>query len=165
MTIHWGLKTRNDRSVQETEQYLYSFFTSDPPPGPTVLSAFTTAGARDASSSCFTADRRLISALPPPISQMDHWHSIYNLNLVVSMVSCKFLAQTDHFMFLDLNVLSRAAGFNLVLSEYVLVFFSQSRESHWLPLYDWQTATVWVKNLCLCSTEETKSPTSWMPLG
>ncbi len=32
------------------------------------------------SSSCFTADRRLISTLPPPISQMDHWHSIYNLN-------------------------------------------------------------------------------------
>ncbi len=25
MTIHWGLKTRNDRSVQETEQYLYCF--------------------------------------------------------------------------------------------------------------------------------------------
>ncbi len=32
------------------------------------------------SSSCFTADRRLISALLPPISQMDHWNSIYNLN-------------------------------------------------------------------------------------
>ncbi len=25
MTIHWGLKTRNDRSVLETEQYLYCF--------------------------------------------------------------------------------------------------------------------------------------------
>ncbi len=44
-------------------------------------------------------------------------------------------------------------------------FDSQSRGSHWLPLYDWQTATVWVKYLCLCSTEETKSPTSWMPWG
>ncbi len=25
VTIHWGLKTRNDRSAQETEQYLYRF--------------------------------------------------------------------------------------------------------------------------------------------
>ncbi len=31
--------------------------------------------------------------------------------------------------------------------------------------YDWQTATGWVKNLRWCSTEETKSPTSWMTLG
>ncbi len=41
------------------------------------------------------------------------------------------------------------------------LFDSQSRGSHWLPLYDWQTATVWVKNLRLCSTEET----SLMPWG
>ncbi len=26
VTMHWGLKTRNDRSVQETEQYLYHFY-------------------------------------------------------------------------------------------------------------------------------------------
>ncbi len=30
-------------------------------------------------SSSFTADRRLTSALSPPISKMDHWHSTYNL--------------------------------------------------------------------------------------
>ncbi len=34
----------------------------------------------------------------------------------------QFRAQTDHFVSLDLNVSSRAAGFNLVLSVYV--FFS-----------------------------------------
>ncbi len=45
------------------------------------------------------------------------------------------------------------------------LFDSQSRGSHWLPLYDWQTATVWVQHLPLCSTEETKSPTSWMLWG
>ncbi len=39
------------------------------------------------------------------------------------------------------------------------------RGSHWLTLYDWQTAKVWVNNLRLCSTEEIKSPTSWMPSG
>ncbi len=39
-----------------------------------------------------------------------------------------------------------------------MFFFSQSRESHWLPLYDWQTAMVWLKgsndfsknNIILC---------------
>ncbi len=55
--------------------------------------------------------------------------------------------------------------FNLVLSVYVFCFVSQSRGSHWLTLYDWQTATVRVNNLRLCSTEEIKSPTSWMPSG
>ncbi len=34
-----------------------------------------------------------------------------------------------------------------------------------LHLYDWRTVTVWVKNLCFCSTEETKYPTSWMSWG
>ncbi len=61
-----------------------------------------------------------------------------------------------------LNVSSRATGFHLVLSVYIF-FYSQSRG---VPL----TAIIWltdcnVKNLCLCSTEETKSPTYWMPWG
>ncbi len=61
--------------------YLYRvFLTSDPPHCPTVLSTFTTAACYVSLSSCFMADRRFISAFPPPISQMDHWHSIYTLN-------------------------------------------------------------------------------------
>ncbi len=40
-----------------------------------------------------------------------------------------------------------------------MLFFSFQRFcAHWLALYDWQTATVWVKNLRLCSTEK-----NWMP--
>ncbi len=35
----------------------------------------------------------------------------------------------------------------------------------YLPLYDWQTRTVWPKNIKIGSTEEKKTPTSWMPLG
>ncbi len=34
----------------------------------------------------------------------------------------QFLAQTDRFVSLDLNVSSQAAGFNLVLSVYVFYF-------------------------------------------
>ncbi len=45
-------------------------------------------------------------------------------------VSC-----TDRcFVSYDLNVSSRAAGFNLVVSVYSF-FYSQSHGSHWLPLY------------------------------
>ncbi len=41
----------------------------------------------------------------------------------------QFLAQTNRFVSVYLNVSSQAAGFNLVLSVYVF-FFSQSREYH-----------------------------------
>jgi len=32
------------------------------------------------------------------------------------------------------------------------------------PLYDWQTRTVWPKNIKSENTVETKTPTSWMAL-
>ncbi len=44
---------------------------------------------------------------------------------------CSVSCTDDRFVSLGLNVSSRAAGFNLVLSVYVF-FDSQSRESHWL---------------------------------
>ncbi len=64
----------------------------------------------------------------------------------------------------DLNVSPRATGFNLVLSVYY--FLDSKLWNVWNPL----TAIIWLtdcnslsKNLCLCSTEETKSPTSGIP--
>ncbi len=54
--------------------------------------------------------------------------------------------------------------FNLDFSVHVL--FPSYRDSDlYLPLYDWQTRTVWPKNIKNGSTEEKKTPTSWMPLG
>ncbi len=50
----------------------------------------------------------------------------------------QFLAQTDCFVSLDLNVSSRAAGFYLVLSVYG--FFSLSKP--WVPL----TVIIWLKD-------------------
>ncbi len=137
-----------------------SFFTSDPPHCPTVLSAVTTAGAwhvffllygESQTNKCITAT--YLSNGPLTLSTI----SIRRVGIrTVGQCSgsevkndintVRFLAQTNRFVSLDLNVSSRAAGFNLVLSVYVCFFFSQSLESHWLPLYDWQTATVWVKN-------------------
>ncbi len=125
------------------------------------------------SSSCFTADHRLISALPPPISR----HTLAVVNALRTVGQCggsevknyintvQFLAQTNHFVSLDLNVSSRAARFNLVLS--VCFFFSQSRESHLLSLYDWQTATVWVKKnfVCVLLKKQSHLHLGWMPLG
>ncbi len=54
--------------------------------------------------------------------------------------------------------------FNLDFSVHVL--FASYRDSDlYLPLYDCQTRTVWPKNIKIGSTEEKKTPTSWMPLG
>ncbi len=54
--------------------------------------------------------------------------------------------------------------FNFDFSVHVL--FPSYRDGHlYLPLYDWQTRTVWPKNIKIGSTEEKKTPTSWMPLG
>ncbi len=54
--------------------------------------------------------------------------------------------------------------FNLDFSVHVL--FPSYRDSDlYLPLYDWQTRTVWPKNIKIGSTEEKKTPTSWVPLG
>ncbi len=56
VAIHWGLKTRNHRSVQETEQYLYCFL---PLIRHTVQVSWACSQqpARDTSSACFTADK------------------------------------------------------------------------------------------------------------
>ncbi len=54
--------------------------------------------------------------------------------------------------------------FNLNFSVHVL--FPSYRDSDlYLPLYDWQTRMVWPKNIKIGSTEEKKTPTSWMPFG
>ncbi len=150
--IHWGLKTRTIGLCKKLNSiyvvfYLWSAARSNCPE-----LVHTTAGVWCIFFLLYGITTTYLSNGP--------------LTLLIEIVdrSIQFLAQTDRFVSKDLNVLSRAAGFNLVLSVYVF-FFSQSREYHWLTLYDWQTAAVWVKNLLLCSTEETKSPTSWMPLG
>ncbi len=63
-----------------------------------------------------------------------------------------FLAQTRlFFMFLDLNLSSRATEFNLVLS--VCVFLSLKVQL---------TCIIWLTDCNGLSFEETKSPTSWM---
>ncbi len=155
MTIHCGLKTRNDRTVQETEQYLYIFW-------PLIHRTVQLSWARsqqpvhDASSSCFTVDLRLLNTLPPPISQMD---SAVDQRYNTIQILC--------------NLLHRGIVSCLKTSMYrhepqgliwfcLCMFYSLSKPR--VPL----TAIIWLwrdKNLHLCSTEETNSPTSWMPWG
>ncbi len=54
--------------------------------------------------------------------------------------------------------------FNLDFSVHVL--FPSYRDSDlYLPLYDWQTRTVWPKNIKNWIYWRKKTPTSWMPLG
>ncbi len=61
---------RSKDTKQSKLNSIYIIFTSDTLQCLTVLST-SQHPARDASS-CFTADRRLIRALPPPISQIEH---------------------------------------------------------------------------------------------
>ncbi len=53
----------------------------------------------------------------------------------------------------------------LILISLCMFFFPLIDSHLYLPLYDWQTRTVWPKNIKIGSTEEKKTPTSWMPLG
>ncbi len=104
MTIHWGLKTRNNRSVQETEQYLCHFLPlihrnvqlswarSQQPP----RDASTCSGIKD---TCAEAICRVY------------------MSLIVYTVTMSDVYESMS----DLNVSSRAAGFNLVLSVYVFL--------------------------------------------
>ncbi len=81
MTIHWGLKTWNNQSVQKTEQYLYSFF---------YLWSTTLSNSPERVHNSWSVTRllflllaiRLISAFPPPISQTDHWHYLISIRSV-----------------------------------------------------------------------------------
>jgi len=50
--------------------------------------------------------------------------------------------------------------FNLDFSVHVLW-----GGDHRPPLYDWQTRTVWPKDIKIETTVETKTPTSWMTWG
>ncbi len=87
------------------------FFTSDPQHGPTLLSAFTTASAW----------------------RIFFFFLLYSGSQTYKCITATYLS--NRFVSLDLNVSSRAAGFNLVLSLYV---FSLSKP--WIPL----TAIIWL---------------------
>ncbi len=65
-------------------------------------------------------------------------------------------------MSLDLNVSSQAAGFNLVLSVYVFLSLKAMGPIDCHYMTD-RLQRFELKKLNLCSTEETKSPTYWMP--
>ncbi len=148
MKIHWGdIETRNDWSVQETEQYLYIFFYL------LILSTvncpeliLTTAGAwhffllygGSQTYKCITAtylSNGLLTLATISIRSGNgpferQWSIDGDTNTV------QFLAQTNNrLVSLDLNVSSRATGFNLVLSVYV---FWLSKP--WIPF----TVIIWL---------------------
>ncbi len=127
-------------SVQETEQYLYRFL-------PLI--------------------RRMVQLSWVRSQQLardginNEWHT-RNRSLPRMRLLCQSMLTRNTPDVV--NALRTAVHYGRFGFVCVCCFDSQSRESHWLTLYDWQTAAVWVKK-SLCSTEETKSPTSWMPWG
>ncbi len=152
VTIHWGLKKRNDRSVQENEQYLCFFL-----PLITVLSAFTTAGVRcviffllygrSQTYKCITTTYLSNGSLTLYLqSQLgvsmiqDSWTVQLIRGKKKNINTVLFLAQTDRFVSIDLNVSSRAARFNLALSVYVFFLYLFINKRNWLlEINPWRT--------------------------
>ncbi len=62
------------------------------------------------------------------LCEQDSW-TVRQIRGKNNINTVQFLAQTDRFVSLDLNVLSQAAGFSMVLSVYVF-FLSKP----WVPL-------------------------------
>ncbi len=98
------------------------------------------------------ASANQIASCKYPIPFMQHQRSMWLI--VVTMMVCLRPSMCSY----------DGELFNLDFSVHVL--FPSYRDSDlYLPLYDWQTRTVWPKNIKIGSTEEKKTPTSWMPLG
>ncbi len=188
VTTHWWPKTRNERFVWENEQYLYCFL-------PLVhnhvqviwvhthIRCVTCVCARSGSS-IWLADasvgtwkvasaprfRHALRQALTPTSQSARTHTshtgcvcalrslghgcVQEVKNNINTVSCLRPSMCSY----------DGELFNLDFSVHVL--FPSYRDSDlYLPLYDWQTRTVWPKNIKIGSTEEKKTPTSWMPLG
>ncbi len=105
-----------------------------------------------------------IASCKYPIPFMQHQRSMWLV--VVTMTACQHHASDKPLVSCLRPSMCSYDGelFNLDFSVHVL--FPSYRDSDlYLPLYDWQTRTVWPKNIKIGSTEEKKTPTSWMPLG
>ncbi len=187
VTTHWWPKTRNERFVWENEQYLYRFL-------PLVhnhvqviwvrtrircvtcvRALWLTLHSHEVSASTLDGGRvwNVVLTRRHSYNNQSHtslvlherdwvfaWGDLIGWRLRWRLKSCvSTTLQTRPPSSVDVGEL-----FNLDFSVHVL--FPSYRDSHlYLPLYDWQTRTVWPKNIKIGSTEEKKTPTSWMPWG
>ncbi len=141
VTAHWWPKTRNERFVWENEQYLYSFYLLY-----TTMSKWSECA--HASGVWRVCSRALAHAAFTQGVGVNAWRRACPLVSCLRPSMCSYDGEL----------------FNLDFSVHVL-FPSYRNSDLYLPLYDWQTRTVWPKNIKIGSTEEKKTPTSWMPLG
>ncbi len=178
VTTHWCPKTQNERFVWENEKYLYRFL-------PLVhnhvqviwvhthIRCVTCVCARSGSRCIHTGRHILLWCCMNGIGYLHEaiWLADASIGawkvasaprfrhalrqaLTPTLVSCLRPSMCSY----------DGELFNLDFSVHVL--FPSYRDSDlYLPLYDWQTRTVWPKNIKIGSTEEKKTPTSWMPLG
>ncbi len=155
VTTHWWPKTRNERFVWENEQYLYRFL-------PLVHNHVQVIWVRThpVCDVCVRALARRRQRLTEGVSEAWCWRAV-------------IVTTTNHILLWYLHeaiwLADASVGAWKVVSaprfRHVHLFPSY-RDGHlYLPLYDWQTRTVWPKNIKIGSTEEKKTPTSWMSLG
>ncbi len=194
VTTHWWPKTRNERFVWENEQYLYRFLPLVHNHVQVIwvrthIRCVTCVCARSGSRCIHTGRRR--QRLTEGVSEAWCWRAVIVtttnhillwccMNGIGYLHEAIWLADASvgawkvasaprfrHALRQALTPTPRSYDgelFNLDFSVHVL--FPSYRDSDlYLPLYDWQTRTVWPKNIKIGSTEEKKTPTSWMPLG
>ncbi len=195
VTTHWWPKTRNERFVWENEQYLYRFFTSCTQPCPSDLSAHTQNFSTFQAPLEESANQIASCKYPIPFMQHQRsmWLVVVTMTArqhhasdtpsikrwrrrPVWMQREPERAHTHVTHTLHTHVTHRMCAHTQITWTWLCtrgkknyintVLFPSYRDSDlYLPLYDWQTRTVWPKNIKIGSTEEKKTPTSWMPLG
>ncbi len=188
VTTHWWPKTRNERFVWENEQYLYRFFTSCTQPCPSDLSAMNGIGICMRRSDWLTpplALEKLRQHHASDTPSIKRWRRrpvwmqreperahTHTSQITWTWLCTRGKKRYKYCSFSHTNRSFRVLGHQCVVTmgncliSLCMFFFPSYRDSDlYLPLYDWQTRTVWPKNIKIGSTEEKKTTTSWMPLG
>ncbi len=159
VTTHWWPKTRNERLCEKTNSIYIVFY---------LLYTSTTLQTRPPSS--VDADAPCECSVSQ--SAREHTHVTHRITWTWLCTRCK--KRYKYCSFSHTNRSFRVLGHQCVVTmgncliwiSLCMFFFPSYRDSDlYLPLYDWQTRTVWPKNIKIGSTEEKKTPTSWMPLG
>ncbi len=174
VTTHWWPKTRNERFVWENKQYLYRFL---PLVHNHVQVIWVHTHPAEMLASAFECARDF-PALAQTKPERAHTHVTHRMCVRTQITwtwlctrgkkrykYCLFFSHKPLVSCLRPSMCSYDGElFNLDFSVHVL--FPSYRDSDlYLPLYDWQTRTVWPKNIKIGSTEEKRTPTSWMSLG
>ncbi len=165
VTTHWWPKTRNERFVWENEQYLYHFYLLYTTLSKWSECAHASGVWRVCARSGLCKRRKAPEVTRAFKGGSEHLGGMRARTQITWTWLCtrgkndintvRFLTQTARSCLRPSMCSYDGELFNLDFSVHVL--FPSYRDSDlYLPLYDWQTRTVWPRNIKIGSTEEKK---------